>query len=113
MHRCGDPLSGYMRTKSGSAKREEWQCEERGGVMRRLSFLLGLAVGFVLGSKSGSAPYEQLVCKVRSIAHQPEVHDTIEEAKAAATTHATEAVAKVHEAIEGVDGRSAASVLSD
>jgi len=80
--------------------------------MRRLSFLLGLAVGFVLGSKSGSAPYEQIVSKLRSIAHQPEVHDTVEDAKVAARARATEAVVKVHEAIEDVGGRPAASVLS-
>jgi len=80
--------------------------------MRRLSFVLGLAVGFVLGSRSGSAPYEQIVSTVRSIARQPEVHDTVEDAKAAATARAAEAVAKVHEAIEDVGGRSAPSVLS-
>jgi hypothetical protein len=36
--------------------------------MKRLSFLLGAGVGFVLGSKAGSRPYEQLEATIRKVA---------------------------------------------
>ena len=36
--------------------------------MKRFSFLLGVGVGFVLGSKVGSRPYEQLEGTIRNVA---------------------------------------------
>ena len=36
--------------------------------MKRFSFLLGAGVGFVLGSKAGSRPYEQLEATIRKVA---------------------------------------------
>ena len=36
--------------------------------MKRFSFLLGAGVGFVLGSKAGARPYEQLEATIRKVA---------------------------------------------
>jgi hypothetical protein len=36
--------------------------------MKRLSFLLGVGVGFALGSKAGSRPYEQMEATIRKVA---------------------------------------------
>lgn len=61
--------------------------------MKKLSFLLGLGVGFVAGSRAGSGPYHQLEARVRSAARRPEVQDAVEKTKemvhdqAAAATH--------------------------
>jgi hypothetical protein len=86
--------------------------------MRRLAFMFGLALGFVLGSRAGTQPYEQLVSKVRSITNQPEVLDAFEEVKAAAKDRASDAVAKADEALDDAargtssNGSSASSTRS-
>ena len=43
--------------------------------MRKITFLLGAGIGFILGSLTG--PYQQLVSKVREITRRPEVQDTV------------------------------------
>jgi hypothetical protein len=52
--------------------------------MKKLLFLLGLGIGFLIGSRAGSGPYEQLETKVRSVANRPEVQEVVENAKVAA-----------------------------
>jgi hypothetical protein len=53
--------------------------------MKKLAFLLGLAVGFLLGSKVGREPYAQMREKVREVAARPEVQDAVNKAKGAAS----------------------------
>lgn len=65
--------------------------------MKKLSFLLGIAVGFVLGSKSGTGPYEQLESSVRSLTGRPEVQDTAEKAKQAANEQVSGVVDKLND----------------
>jgi hypothetical protein len=64
--------------------------------MKKLSFLLGLGIGFLIGSKAGSGPYEQLETKVRSVRNRPEVQDVVENAKVAASEQIQEAAYKVN-----------------
>ena len=54
--------------------------------MKKVSFLLGLAVGFLVGSRAGSGPYQQLEATVRSAARRPEVVDVSEKTKKRHTT---------------------------
>ena len=61
--------------------------------MRKLSFLSGLVVGFVLGSRSGSATYERLANAAKSIARIPEVQETLDEGVPVANPSATGVVA--------------------
>jgi hypothetical protein len=63
--------------------------------MKKLAFLIGVGIGFLLGSKTGTGPYEQLETKVRSIANQPDVRDAVETSKEAAIHQVTETVNKV------------------
>ena len=49
--------------------------------MRKITFLLGAAAGFVLGSKAGSGPYQQLESKVRNVAGRRGVQDAVDRAK--------------------------------
>jgi hypothetical protein len=65
--------------------------------MKKLAFVIGLGVGFILGSRAGSGPYRELEGKVRGLRNRPEVDDAVERAKAAANEQVTEAVAKVNE----------------
>jgi hypothetical protein len=67
--------------------------------MKKLAFLVGLAVGFLLGSKTGTGPYENLEGKVRSLRARPDVADTVDRAKAAASEQVTGVVDKVNEKV--------------
>jgi hypothetical protein len=63
--------------------------------MRKISFLLGVAIGFMLGSRAGRRPYEQMMTKVRETARRPEVQDAIVQAKDTAKDQAAAAAQKV------------------
>ena len=52
--------------------------------MKKLTFLFGVAVGFLLGSKVGHEPYAQVESKVKELAGRPEVQGAVEKAKGAA-----------------------------
>ena len=41
--------------------------------MKRLLLLVGMGIGFVLGSKAGRAPYERLERTVRELLRRPQV----------------------------------------
>jgi hypothetical protein len=75
--------------------------------VKKLSFLLGLGFGFLLGSRAGSGPYQQLEAKVRSAARRPDVQDVV--AKTRETVHN-----QVSEAVDTVAGKvdNAADKLS-
>ena len=51
--------------------------------MKKLWFLVGLGVGFVLGSKAGPGPYKQVEAKVRSVTCRPEVRGTVDDLRGA------------------------------
>lgn len=63
--------------------------------MKRRWFLVGAGVGFVLGSKTGTGPYEHLQTKVRSVTAQPEVEDVTAKVKAAAHDQVDEVANRV------------------
>ena len=46
----------------------------------RLTFVVGLAVGYVLGTRAGRERYEQLQKTAREISHNPAVRNTAETA---------------------------------
>jgi hypothetical protein len=41
--------------------------------MRKMTFALGMGVGYVLGTRSGRTRYDQMVTKAREVADRPEV----------------------------------------
>ncbi|MGH3624137.1 MAG: hypothetical protein ACRDQ5_20485 [Sciscionella sp.] len=45
-------------------------------------FLLGIFVGYVLGSRAGRQRYEQIIRIYRKIADQPAIHDAVGVARA-------------------------------
>jgi hypothetical protein len=65
--------------------------------VKKLAFLIGVGIGFLLGSKTGTGPYQELEARVRSIASRPDIRDTVETTKEVTKQQATEAVAKVSE----------------
>lgn len=44
---------------------------------RKLSFVTGLGVGYMLGTRSGRARYEQISARVQELWHDPRVQDTL------------------------------------
>lgn len=63
--------------------------------MRKIIFLVGGAIGFILGSRAGKEPYQQVETKLRQLVRRPEVQQVINEAQTAAQDAAGVAVAKV------------------
>jgi hypothetical protein len=52
--------------------------------VKRVSFLLGLSAGFLLGSKAGRGPYETVEGQVRSTMRRRELRNAVRGAKEAA-----------------------------
>lgn len=68
--------------------------------MKKLAFLVGLGIGFMLGSRAGTGPYEGLEEKVRSFRGRADVDSAVENAKAAASSQVTEVAEKVNEKVD-------------
>ncbi|MEU7182209.1 YtxH domain-containing protein [Streptomyces celluloflavus] len=61
----------------------------------RLTFITGLAIGYVLGTRAGRERYEQLCKGVRRIAQNPAVRNTAESAALSGRQAATKAFGTV------------------
>ncbi|WP_103502935.1 MULTISPECIES: hypothetical protein [Streptomyces] len=48
--------------------------------MRKLTFIAGAAVGFVLGARAGRGCYDRIAASARRIAENPAVRNTVESA---------------------------------
>src|SRR5581483_3596769 len=55
--------------------------DQEGGVMRKLAFIVGLAVGYVLGARAGRERYEQLRKSARDFSQTPAVQKATRTAK--------------------------------
>lgn len=73
-------------------------------MFRKLTFLVGLGTGYVLGAKAGEQRYQQIVDKAREIAGMP----AVKEAASTLTDAASSAASTV-----GDKAASAASTVSD
>lgn len=65
--------------------------------MKKLAFVIGLGIGFILGSRAGSGPYRELEGKLHALRNRPEVDEAVERTKVAANERVTEVVDKVNE----------------
>ena len=63
--------------------------------MGKATFLLGAGIGFILGSRTGRGPYQQLDTKVREFTRRPEVQDKAGQLKDAAKKQASAVAGKV------------------
>jgi hypothetical protein len=69
--------------------------------MRKLTFVVGAGVGFVLGSRAGKGPYEQLEARVRGVANRPDVQKTVGDLTSTAKDQVSSATEKVTDKIPG------------
>ena len=60
--------------------------------MRKITFALGLGVGYVLGTRSGRSRYDQIVTKAKEVADRPDVRTVA--GKVTATVQETVAAAQ-------------------
>ncbi|MBT2383574.1 YtxH domain-containing protein [Streptomyces sp. ISL-11] len=67
----------------------------------RLTFLIGAAVGYVLGTRAGRERYEQLRKGAQRIAQNPAVRNTAESAAQNGRAMASRGLAKVGERLPG------------
>jgi hypothetical protein len=67
--------------------------------MRKITFLLGAAAGFVVGSRCGTGPYEQLEGKVREILGRDDVQQKVGDIKGAASQQASSAAHAVSDKV--------------
>jgi hypothetical protein len=67
--------------------------------MKKLMVLLGLGAGFMLGSRAGKAPYQQLEANVRRLVGRPEVQDTMAQARDAARQTTQQVMDKVNDTV--------------
>jgi hypothetical protein len=69
--------------------------------MKEIVLLLGLSVGFVLGSRSGRGPYEQLERKLRSFSRRDDVRGTVTQLRDAAKDQANAVADNVTDKLAG------------
>lgn len=77
----------------------------------RLTFIAGLALGYVLGTRAGRERYEKLKKSARQVAENPAVRNTVESAAQSGREYAGKAYHSVSEIVgEKVGDRVPASV---
>lgn len=69
--------------------------------MKKMSFLLGLGVGFLLGSRAGTGPYEQVQATVQSVSGRPKVQESVDTVKDAVQDRVDQIADQVSEQVPG------------
>jgi hypothetical protein len=69
--------------------------------MKKIALLIGVGIGFFLGSRAGRRPYEELGAKLRGAARRPEVHDVVEQARSTVKEQAASAAEAVSDKLPG------------
>lgn len=70
--------------------------------MKKLLLAIGAAIGFVLGSRAGRRPYEQLETKVKSLTGRSSVQDAVSSTKQAVHQASDAATATIGQKVDDV-----------
>lgn len=70
--------------------------------MKKLALLFGLGIGFIIGSRAGRGPYEQIESNVRKMMGRPEVQEAVDQVSGAAKAQAGNVAQAVTERVEKV-----------
>ena len=81
--------------------------------MRKLWFVMGLAFGFLLGSKAGPGPYQQLEAKARSVRSRPEVKEAVDTVKDTAKDQVDAVAHRVSQQVSEIGGDAEPATLRD
>ncbi|GAA0623713.1 YtxH domain-containing protein [Streptomyces crystallinus] len=79
----------------------------------RLTFAVGLVVGYVLGTRAGRERYEQLKKSARQVAQNPAVRNTAESAAQNGRAYAGKAFHAVSEKVSDKVGEKAPGSIAD
>jgi hypothetical protein len=75
--------------------------------MKKLMFLIGVAVGFLLGSKVGHEPYAQMEKMLREFTDRPDVQGAMDKARGAAQEQVGHFSEKVSDKLPSTGGDGA------
>jgi hypothetical protein len=77
--------------------------------VKRFLFGVGIGVGFVLGSRAGRGPYNQIEAKVKEIAGKPGVRDVVGQVSGAVKEQTDAAKEKVMEKLPSASASASAA----
>jgi hypothetical protein len=80
--------------------------------MSKAMFILGLAVGFVLGARAGQERYEQIKQQATGVLNNPRVQRNVDAAKQTAKGAAGTATQKVRDRVPGSHANASAPASS-
>ena len=78
--------------------------------MKKLWLLVGAAVGYILGSRSGRGPYERLESKARKVAGRPDVKRAVDAASDKASDLTETAVGAASDKVSDLKDRVSSKI---
>lgn len=81
--------------------------------MKKLWLLVGAAVGYILGSRSGRGPYERLESKARKVAGRPDVKRAVDAASDKASDLTETAVGAASDKVSDLKDRVSSKIPDD
>jgi hypothetical protein len=72
--------------------------------MKKLPLILVFAAGFLLGSRAGTEPYEEVESKIRNVVGKPKVQEVVDKVKDVAQGQADSAMHRIEDKLpaEGI-----------
>jgi hypothetical protein len=74
--------------------------------MKRLWFLVGIGAGFLLGSRAGTGPYQQIEANIRKFAGQPEVQGTVNQVRDVVQDKVNESAGRISDTLPNGEEKS-------
>jgi hypothetical protein len=81
--------------------------------VKKLWLLVGAAVGYILGSRSGRGPYERLESKARKVAGRPDVKRSVDAASDKASDLTETAVGAASDKVSDLKDRVSSKIPDD
>jgi hypothetical protein len=77
--------------------------------MKKIKLLVGVAAGFILGSRAGRGPYEKVEAQAKKVLNRGDVQETLDHATAVATEKLSAVTDKVEAKLPGDHEKTADS----